>query len=108
MTELFTKVIDINPLSSGAVIELGSANGSILYLDVTGVGFINEDSTWFLVQSNDRTNWIGITGTDFTGENASDTKNPGAVFNAVYLGVQLINKFTETDGVVTVIASVKE
>ena len=108
MVQLKTKVIDINPLNSGDVIELGSVKGSILYLDVVGVGFINEDSTWFLVQSNDRTNWIGITGTSFTGENAANTQNPGAVLNAVYLGVQLINKFTETDGVITVKASIKE
>ena len=107
MAELITRSADITTLSLGSVINLGSTKGNSLYMDLTGLGFINENSTWQLVQSNDKSNWIAIAGTGFTGENLSDTKNITATHNAVFLGLQLINPFTETAGVITVSISVK-
>lgn len=107
MAELFNRSFDISTLSGGEEIVIGSAEGTTLYLNVTGVGFINEDSTWQLVQSNDKSLWTAIAGTTFTGENAQAVQNPGEVFNATYLGVQLINKATETAGVVTIDVSIK-
>ena len=97
--ETVTKSIDINGMVSGDVVSLGTFKARTLFVDFSGGGYTSGDSTWELVQSVDNSNWDSIAGTGLTAGNAKQTIDVGEVFNALYLGVKLVAKNTETTGI---------
>lgn len=98
---------DISTLNDGDVIKLGSNNGIYVYGDMVGASFVAGTSTWQWVESADGVNWAAIS---FTTKVIANGNNVMATstHTALFLGLQMLTKSTETAGVITYTVGIKE
>lgn len=98
---------DISTLSNGQVLFMSSLDKRNLFINIEGIDFINEDSSWDLVVSNDKSTWVPlVTPVVFTGELASNQFRVSA--DALYIGCRIANKATETAGYNQIIISARD
>jgi len=95
---------DIAGLSDGTNFWFDHFDGDTAYLNISGIGFAEETSTWQFITTADK-DTFELIGTSFNGGETLLRK--GIAVEGAYLGVRLITKADETAGQLVVKGAVK-